>query len=461
MLVRYILPLFLVVNSSLYALDHRLQKRVEVKNLAEAIAFTKENNDGIKITRSNLETSKIEKRAAVLSLVIPELTVSYATQSNSSGIIPDGYKNWSDIRTSVSAGIELYSGFHDVLNIVAHKKDCYAKANDLIDKQNEYIFGAIRSYYSLVHAREAYDIHVKSLEIAGKILEQTQLKFEVGEVKKTDVSSAKYTFARQEAECKQAESSLAIAEESFIYATGGAVAAAKLEKSQAFNVEIPATRESFIDLVLSANPTIRSSLNTLSGAKYSKGVVLSEFSPKLKASFSAGYQFNGIDYVPLNSLALSLEIPILSKGASITRAQVAIAKEDRARIAVVATKREVKKNAITVWNNYNSIIFQTKLYAQALVSARDAFDGNNIGYQAGTVTTAQLLESEKELFTFKIKYSEAYASMMVLAYEFRKLIGDLYKIDFSEAHDAVGGAMGKAINDVNLALNSGNVAKKS
>lgn len=282
------------------------------------------------------------------------------------------------------------------------------------EKQN-LILRVATQYFSVLAAEDDLEFAKAEKISIGEQLIQTTQRFNVGLIAITDVHEAQARFDQAVARAIVAENTLAISNE-----TLREITATKHSALDPLSVKHPLIKPEPADInqwIETANTQNALLLANRKGVE----VALSEVSlqraghyPTLDLTASHTYTDydegfiigGGAQERNNNSVSLQLNVPLYQGGRvnSLTRAAAYRLTETREKLEQQkrATKRQTRSSYLSVIAN----ISQVKALKQALASSDIALEATTAGFEVGTRTAVDVLNSQRELFRAKRDYAQ-------------------------------------------------------
>ena len=299
---------------------------------------------------------------------------------------------------ALSVSQTLYSGGQISRGIDAAEANVRSGREQLRSVEQSVMQSVIQAYVDVLRDLEILRIREANLGVLRRQLEETNARFEVGEITRTDVAQAESRLAQSESALASAQAQLSISRAAYAAVVGQAPA--DLEAPPALP-GVPTDFESALDIGLAENPEIRAAAYDLEAAEAEAAQARSAYLPSVSVSASYGGQDE------LSSFNLSrnrsfeagatLSVPLFTGGLNRSRVAQALEQANAAKIAVRGAERTVLQD---VSNAYAQIIqTNAQLVAgeEAVRAARIAAEGVRQEQQVGLRTTLDVLNAELEL----------------------------------------------------------------
>jgi outer membrane protein len=316
--------------------------------------------------------------------------------------------------------------------------------------QQDLILRTSQRYFDVLAAQDTVDAAQATLEAFSRQLEQADKRFEVGLIAITDVQEARAAHDQAAAAVIQAKRALATAQELLRELTGesfdslaGPIDDLPLESPA------PADEEQWVTSALDQNLRVISARLATDIAKQDVTVARSGHLPSFDIVASRDDQdFNG-DQVSRNvngspigspadqsqktdSIGIQVTVPIYSGGAtsSLVRQRVYLHRAARERLE--RTNRETERAARDAYLGVLSEMSRVRASKQALESSRTALQATEAGFEVGTRTTVDVLQSRRQLFDAQTNYSRSRYDYILNVLNLQLATGTLDRADLEK-----------------------------
>ncbi|MFV0565958.1 MAG: TolC family protein [Flavobacteriaceae bacterium] len=403
---------FLLFSASVFAQD------VHKWTLTEMIDYAIENNISIKQSELTLKSTTANYKQAKNNK-LPSITGSTSYQLSNGSSIDQITNSWSSNMTNtnnfgVSANWTLYQG--NQLNLRQDKGELQLQENELYveEAKNNISLSVLEAYINAIYAHEAITVSENTLTSSASQLKQAQVKFNSGDIPKSDLADIETQHATNQAEAVSAQQNYQLK-----------VLALKqlleLEPEVDFNIEIiTATTQHIIpnkEIVFAKAvevlPTLKVYDNLKEQAEKDLAISKTGFLPtvSLSAGVNTGYTDN-INYSYANQLSnnvgqnvgIGISIPIFSKNQNKTNVAVAKIDLEQSDLNKIQAGKSLYANIETVWQNAISSQAQQQASEIARNNAKTAYELAIKKYEFGGLTPADLLVSRNAYLNAEQNY---------------------------------------------------------
>ena len=282
----------------------------------------------------------------------------------------------------------------------------------LLAAHEDLVVRVARAYFDVLRAASNLEFRESDLDAIRRQLQQSERRYEVGDIAITDVVEARARRDLAEAAEIAARNTVSDAREALSEITGldgDAFDLARLDDDFTLLRPDPENIEAWVERALLDNAELIAAAGTAESASAAVGVTRAERYPTV----SLGGSVVAIDSdgprgdSDVGNVAITGTLPLLSGGrvtAQIAqaRAQARLAEEQR-----VDTERRVVRGTRNAYRGVIASIAQVRALRQALASTRQASRATEAGFQAGTRTSVEVLESLRDLFSAQADYASA------------------------------------------------------
>jgi outer membrane protein len=315
--------------------------------------------------------------------------------------------------------------------------------------QQDLILRTSQRYFDVLAAQDTVDAAQATLEAFSRQLEQADKRFEVGLIAITDVQEARAAHDQAAAAVIQAKRALATANELLRELTGepfdtlaGPIDDLPLEQPS------PADEERWVTSALDQNLRVISARLATDIAKSDVSVARAGHLPTFDIVVSRDDQdFDGdqvsrvgdtVTPAPADqaqktdSIGIQVTVPIYSGGATSSRVRQRVYLHRAARERLERTNRETERAARDAYLGVISEMSRVQASKQALESSRTALQATEAGFEVGTRTTVDVLQSRRQLFDAQTTYSRSRYDYILNVLQLQLATGTLDRADLEK-----------------------------
>ncbi len=318
--------------------------------------------------------------------------------------------------------------------------------------RQDLIVRSAQGYFDVLAALDSLDTAKAEKLAVGRQLDQSKQRFEVGIIAITDVHEAQAGYDLAVAQEIAAENQVANAREALRAIIGAAPSDALAplgdENLPLVSTE-PASADRWADTALAQNLTLEATRAQVETARNQVEIQRSGHYPHIDAVGSTSLQklsggsAAGSTETDSTVIGLQISIPlyqggiissrIRQSGADLARAQDLLEQEQR------ATVLSARKSYLGVIAG----ISQVKALRQAVISNQSALQATEAGYQVGTRTIVDVLNSQRLLFAAERDYSQSRYNYVLNTLRLKQAAGQLNDADLQAINTWLGENKGK------------------
>ncbi|TLY73753.1 MAG: TolC family outer membrane protein [Gammaproteobacteria bacterium] len=310
------------------------------------------------------------------------------------------------------------------------------------------ILRVAQGYFSVLAAVDGLEANQASLEAISRQLDQANKRFEVGLIAITDVQEAKAARDTAAAAVIAAKRTLATAEDQLLEITAQKYDhLSKPGTDMPLKSPEPADESRWVNISLEQNLSLISSRLAAEIARDNVRIAIGGHLPTLDLVAGRSYLHTSaseiVDAPPpssidskLNdrSIGLQLTLPIFSGGFTQSKVRQTQYLWIAAREAVVQSSRATERQARDAYLGVISGIARVQALGQALESSQTALKATEAGYEVGTRTAVDVLNSRKTLVQAKTDYSGSRYDYIVSVLQLRLAAGNLDRAQLNEVN---------------------------
>ncbi|NRD75386.1 outer membrane channel protein TolC [Shewanella sp. VB17] len=271
------------------------------------------------------------------------------------------------------------------------------------------------AYFDVLLAKDTFEFQGAEKRAIERQLEQTKQRFAVGLTAITDVHEAQAQYDLARAAEILAENELINSYEALREITGIDHTNINILDTNRFTAITPTPALSSDWLKMAETNSVDLMTSRIGKDIAKETINLSKAGHMPSLSLSAGYttnieqqanDINSPDYDESN-VGLTLSVPIFEGfkvSSQVNQAQYSYVEESQ---KLEQTYRKVVKDVRNNFNNVGASISSIKAYEQSVVSSESALSATQAGFEVGTRTIVDVLDSTRDLYDSKRKLSEA------------------------------------------------------
>jgi len=416
-----------------------------------------QNDPQLKEAEAN-RLAALESKPQALAALLPQLagngTLSKEKDNGQSNVVEtvqENGENFSEafpfngrVTTSTRKyGVDLTQNLFRWENWVALQRADAQVAQAEADyqaAQQDLIARVAQRYFAVLAAQDDLDAQHGNLESVNRQLEQAEKRYEVGLIAITDVQEARAAHDSGAAAVIASKRQLASAQELLREITGDAFdfLARPVEPFELTNPD-PSSEERWVEMALQQNLSLVSSRLAADIARENVSAARGGHYPSLDLVASRYKSSSGGDYINANGtpygsnnldqyqnvVGIQFSIPIYSGGMVSSQVRQAVYQHRAAKERVERVARQTEHDARDAYLGVLSEISHVKALRRALESNATALDATESGYEAGTRTAVEVLESRRQWIQAQTDYARSRYDYMVNVLKLQQSAGIL------------------------------------
>jgi outer membrane protein len=385
----------------------------------------------------------IENKSIARSLVLPNLNLSGNISDNDNSTSISGTETTNQFQaTGYTLSIRQTIYNHDSFTQLSQATETVAIANaNFIGAKQELILRVASTYYNVLGAIDNLDFAVAEKKSIQQQLHQTKQRFDVGLTAITDVHEAQARYDQSVASEIEAENLLAINKERLREITGILYPSFKsLKENTPLLRPEPANIDDWIQTALDNNSALFVATKNMKISKKEISRAQSGHYPTLDLVASANRSdsstsFDGINYFDIErnstSISLQLNLALYEGGRTSSRSQQAQYSYQQSRQLYEQQRRSTERETRTSYLTVIADISQVKALKQALASSKIALKATQAGFEVGTRTAVDVLNSQRELYRAERDYARSRYNYILETLRLRLAAGTLIDTDIT------------------------------
>ncbi len=407
------------------------------KDLIEIYALAKDQDAQLKIAESQLESSRQTLPQAV-SANRPQVNLGASAQYSDQGNELTGDDEQTSIGVNLSLQQSLYNSEINATIAAAEagveqfEADYESALQDLIVRETE-------AYFAILSARDTREFAEAEKNAIGRQLEQAKKRFEVGLIAITDVKEAQASYDLSVSQEIIARNALDNAREAMQVIIGQKLAEpiSTLGENVRLALPEPSNAAAWVEQSKKFNLNLVSAKAALKAANENRNIARSGRKPTV--NLSASYSDATIDSDRSGdfdtddlTVGVQLNYPLYTGGR--TGGAIAQAEADYVTASnnLLLQNRLAAQQTATAYLAVVSGIGQVNALKQALISTTAALEATEAGFDVGTRTSVDVLNSLRETYRSRRDYASARYDYLTNTLRLKQAAGVLNEQDLAE-----------------------------
>jgi outer membrane protein len=388
------------------------------------------------------------------SVLLPSISASASRDIGGSRRYLEGTRTGSFDRDEESYSIGFQQTIYDDSNygrLDRGRAELTRAEATYLEAWQGFLFRVTERYFDVLTAQDSVRFARAEETALRRQFEQAEQRFEVGLAAVTDVHEARAVYDAARARVILADNSLEDAREALRETTGTWFENyASLIEDVPLEGPDPAEVEEWVELALEYNPSVMQERSQVDVADAELRIARAGHFPTL--GLSGGYsrvidnEWVGEDPVTQEPVAsgtsrnlgwnvgLTLDVPLFQGFAVQSRRRQAGFELRAADETLDQTRRSVVRQTETAYRSIVAGIQEVEARRQALVSAESALEATNAGFEVGTRTIVDVLQSEQRFFQAERDYSQARHQFILNQLRLRQTAGLLEEDDLARVN---------------------------
>jgi outer membrane protein len=388
------------------------------ETLADAIALAYQNNPTLQAQRATqraLDENYVQARSGWR----PTLTMSGSISGserripgavngidvNGDGII-DQLASRSIVQGNASSiGLTfnqpIWTGGRVAAAVNAANADVLAGRENLRRVEAQVLVSVIQTYSDVRRDQEALRIQQENVNVLTKQLQESQARFDVGELTRTDVAQSQARLSQSQASLQSAIAQLAISRAT--YATLVGQNPGDLEPQPSLAYLLPQDPDEAFKIAEEFNPQLRAQQFAEKASRARVAGAHAERMPTVSAQATVRYPsndnnaFNSDFYLREASVGVGVTVPLFNGGLTSSRIRQAVERNNADKITFEGVRRNVLQGVTQFWSQLIAARANISSSDEQVRAARIAAEGTHQEQQVGLRTTIDVLNAEQEL----------------------------------------------------------------
>lgn len=375
---------------------------VHAETLADAIALAYQTNPTLQQQRASARITDegvVQAKTGFRPTVGAALDVTGSNTRPPTG--PDVKISGSSATVSISQ--PLYTGGRASANLSAAEADVLSAREGLRSVEQSVLVNVVQAYVDVRRDQERLRIAKENVAVLQRQLDESNARFDVGEITRTDVAQSQARLAAARAGLSTAQAQLEVSRAAYAAVVGQTPG--ELAPEPTLAGLLPASVDQAFEAAQTTNPGVTSAKYEEDAAAARVAVAKAGYRPTVSARAGLGYaadKTSGIgsqfdDYSRTLSGGITASVPLFTGGLTTSQVRAAIERENAARSATEGAKRTAIQQVSNAWSNLLASRANLVSNEEQVRATRIAFEGVRQEQQVGLRTTLDVLNAQLEL----------------------------------------------------------------
>jgi len=272
------------------------------------------------------------------------------------------------------------------------------------DAAYAYYLKALSQYERIADVRrdqEVLRIRQENVNVLTRQLQESQARFDVGEVTRTDVAQSQARLAQAQASLQSAQAQISISRATYATLVGQNPGELAPEPSLAYL--LPSDPDQAYQTAEQFNPQLRAQQFAEQASRARVAGARAERMPQVSAQISVAQRGVVDPFEPEDrfgrayTATINASVPLFSGGLTSSRVRQAVERNTADRITVEGVRRNVLQGVTQFWSQLIAARATIASSEEQVRAARIAAEGTRQEQQVGLRTTIDVLNAEQEL----------------------------------------------------------------
>lgn len=397
---------------------------VKAETIETALARAYANNVDLNAQRASVRATD-EQVPRAKSGYLPR--VSAQAQGGKNNNVYNGSEaNLTPRGLALTITQNLYNGDRTASQINAAEAGVLAAQAGLRQTEQSVLLNAATQYMNVVRDEAVVRLRTANIGVLKEQLRQTQDRFHVGEVTRTDVAQVEAQLAAAEAEFSTAETNIAVSRAAY----GQVVGAEPVDLADAEPVSkgLPGSLKQALASGKSSHPQVQAARHAVEVAEASVKAAESELKPSvdLQGSVSRNWDYKSAnDEVSDAKLLGVLSVPLYEAGEVSARVRAAKETLGQRQLEADSARFAVRSAIAGAWSQFETANARLKSAKAQIAAAEIALNGVREEAKVGQRTTLDVLVSSQNLLSAQVNLVSAQHDRVVASYQVLASVGRL------------------------------------
>lgn len=396
-------------------------------SFTDILAYGYEHNPELKSARAALAASHEniwQARSELQPTVTGNGNIEYShTDTDGTSFFTSDGDNFSK-SVSVDVSQPVFRGGTTWANIRQSSFEVQAQAFALSAREQAFVRQVAEAVSDVHLAQKELELNQSNIALLSQELDKARLRFQVGEITKTDVAQAEASLAAAQADFSRAQSEIARSRAVFRSLIGMPVDFDM--PIPVLNVAMPETLDEALSIAETNNRSIISAKLEQAGVEQAIQSVRGELLPQVTANGKLSRVYDQSDFVDEQDQAIvgvTASIPLYRGGATHSRLRQNQKRLQQYNFDVLSARNDVVSRLTQAWSNWRTTKAELTSRLVQIDSARVAREG--VAYEAeyGERTTLDTLDATQDLLAAEVALAQASRDEVVARFTIAEHLG--------------------------------------
>ena len=326
----------------------------------------------------------------------------------------------------IEVGQTLFDGFRTANSVRAAESGVLAARAVLANTEQNILLNGVEAYMNVLRDVALLNLQTNNVQVLDEQLRQTNDRFAVGDVTKTDVGQANARLEAAKSSMLAAKANLKSSRAVFRQIIGSDPK--NLKGARPLSKLLPKSLDSALAEALDNHPAIIAALHGVDAATLQIKVAEGALYPTVSATASLTQRFepsSQVNEVTTGTIGARISIPIFEGGLNYSKTRAAKETLSQRRIEADETREQVRAAVVSAWGGLESATAQIEAANAQVAAAELALSGVREEAKAGQRTTLDVLNAQQEVLNAKVNLVTAQRDRVVASYSLASAVGRL------------------------------------
>ena len=328
----------------------------------------------------------------------------------------------------ITATQTLYNGFQTGNRTRQAESQVFSARETLRNTEQTVLLAAVTAYMNLLRDAAILELQRSNVNVLEATLRQTQDRFNVGEVTRTDVAQAQSRLAAGRSQMLTAESNYTTSRAIYRQVIG--VEAGKLTAASPVDRLSPGTLGGALARGTTEHPTITTAAYNVDAAVFQVKIAEGALYPVLnlqgniQKTLGSGTNFTTLS-TGVASATVQLSVPIYAGGGEYATIRQAKETLGQRRLDLDTAREQVQSTVTQAWGQLQAAKAQITATTAQVAAAEIALNGVREEARVGQRTTLDVLNAQQDLVNARVALVTAQRDRVVASYTVLSAVGSL------------------------------------
>ncbi|WP_084399991.1 TolC family outer membrane protein [Henriciella aquimarina] len=326
--------------------------------------------------------------------------------------------------TQLEARLPVYTGGRLDAGVRQARAGAMAANAQLDSTGQRLLLDTVTAYVDIIRDREVISIRENSIDLLRGQLTESQDRFDVGDVTRTDVALSEARLEGGRAQLAAAQARLEGSLANYAQLTG---LEAGLMTPVPSAPDLPDTFDEALAIALESNPDLQAAQHAERAAREAVDVAKGALRPEVSIIGQAGLQEYHTEGWTDTSMSAGAQarIPLYSGGAKTSMLQESKLALSRARTQIAQFQRIIRTQTAQAWYGHEAAEQSVAASRRQVDAAEIAYEGAREELSVGVRTTLDVLQQEQQLLEARLALATAERDRYVAAHQLLAAMGQL------------------------------------